>query len=38
VTLGVGDYVFALWSGGATDGSEIGTLKVTGQRTALVSG
>lgn len=37
VTLTVGDYVFAVWAGGATDGSEIGTLKVTGQRTALVA-
>lgn len=35
VTLTVGEYIWALWSGGATDGSEIAQLKVTGQRTAL---
>ena len=36
ITLGVGDYVWAVWSGGAA--GEIGQLKVTGTKTALVQG
>lgn len=36
VTLGVGDFIWAVWTGGTA--GEVGQLKVTGTKTALIQG